>query len=137
MSYKEKPEITFYQKLGELFYAVAAADKTVRKAEYDMLKKLVRNVWLQYDHAKDEYKSDAVYQMEIVFDWFDYERMDADTCYEQFKEYYKEHPSQFTAQRKDLILKTATIIADSFAGKNKSELIMLGKLQLLLDQVTN
>ena len=133
MTYIEKPQIAFYQKVGELFYAVAAADKVVRELEYDALKKLVREVWSKYDDSVDDYNSQAIYQMEVVFDWFDYERTDADTCFESFENYLKEHPSLFTEDRKKLIFLTANEIADAFSGKNKSELIILGKLKLLLN----
>jgi uncharacterized tellurite resistance protein B-like protein len=132
MSYTEKPQIAFYQKIGELFYAVAAADKVVREIEYKALKNLVRDVWSKYDDSLDDFNSQAIYQMEVVFDWFDYERMDADDCFDSFENYVKEHPSLFTEERKKLIFLTANEIATAFSGKNKSELIMLGKLQLLL-----
>ena len=122
----------FIKKSGELFYAVAAADKVVRESEYNALKKLVRDVWLKYDDSLDDFDSQAIYQMEVVFDWFDYERMDADDCFDSFENYVKEHPSFFTEERKRLIFQTANEIAAAFSGKNKSELIMLGKLQLLL-----
>lgn len=132
MTYTEKPQIAFYQKVGELFYAVAASDKVVREVEYKALKKLVRETWSKYDNSLDDFDSQAIYQMEIVFDWFDYERMDAEACFESFENYVKEHPKLFTEKRKELIFQTANKIADAFSGKNKSELIMLGKLHLLL-----
>ena len=34
MKTKQNPQVLFYQKIGELFYAVAASDKVVKKAEY-------------------------------------------------------------------------------------------------------
>ena len=37
----KKPELLFYQKMGELFYAIAAADNVVRESEYGALKNLV------------------------------------------------------------------------------------------------
>ncbi|AVI49707.1 hypothetical protein C5O00_00405 [Pukyongia salina] len=133
MPYTEKPEIAFYQKIGELFYAIAAADKVVREVEYKALKKLVREIWSKFDSSTDDFDSQAIYQMEIVFDWFDYERMDADSCFESFENYIKENPKLFTTERKELIYYTANEIAAAFSGKNKSELIMLGKLHLLLE----
>ena len=135
MTFIEKPEIAFYQKVGELFYAIAASDKVVRKAEYDALKELVRSKWSKLDHTKDEFNTDAVYQMEIVFDWFDYERMGADECFNNFESYVREHPGAFTAQRKALILDTANAIASSFSGKNKAELILLARLDLLFKDI--
>lgn len=128
----KKPQLLFYQKMGELFYAVAAADKVVRKEEYETLKKMVLEKWRNLDDYEDPFHTDAAHQIEIVFDWFDYEQLDANDCFDSFADYKKENPKLFTAERKDLIFKTANAIANSFAGKNKSELIMLTKLKSVL-----
>jgi uncharacterized tellurite resistance protein B-like protein len=126
------PELVFYQNLGELFYAVAAADGIVREAEYKELTRFVEEEWKTIDAYEDAFGTDAAYQISIVFEWFDYEGMDANDCFESFSNYYKEHTKLFSEKRKKLILKTAQKIADSFSGINKSELIMIAKLQLLL-----
>jgi len=128
------PELLFYQKLGELFYAVAASDKIVREAEYKTLTQLVEEEWKEMDDYEDQFKSDAAYQISIVFEWFDYERMDADDCFEGFSEYYKEHINLFSEKRKKLILKTVKKIANAFSGFNKSELIMITNLELLFNK---
>ncbi|MRT16157.1 hypothetical protein F3C99_04220 [Vitellibacter sp. q18] len=130
----EKPQLLFYQKMGELFYAIAAADKEVKKAEYDTLKQLVSDKWKNLDHYEDPFHTDAAYQIEIVFDWFDYEQLDAGDCFDSFAEYKKDNPRLFTPERKKLIWETANAIAGAFAGKNKSELVMLAKLQKILQQ---
>lgn len=132
MDTSEKPQLLFYQKIGELFYAIAAADKVVRETEYNALKKIVSEKWKNLDDYEDPFHTDAAYQIEVVFDWFDYEELDANDCFDSFAEYKKEHPKLFTAELKQLILETAHLIAGSFAGKNKSELIMLAKLEMLL-----
>tara|TARA_R110000850_G_scaffold235126_1_gene360001 strand:- start:39 stop:443 length:405 start_codon:yes stop_codon:yes gene_type:complete len=129
----DKPQLLFYQKMGELFYAIAAADKVVRKAEYDILKNIVSEQWRNLDDYEDPFHTDAAYQIEVVFDWFDYEQLDANDCFESFADYKKENPRLFTKERKDLIWNTANAIASSFAGKNKSEVIMLSKLKMLLE----
>lgn len=128
----DKPQLLFYQKMGELFYAIAAADKVVREVEYDTLKTLVIKKWKNLDGYEDPFHTDAAYQIEVVFDWFDYEQLDANDCFDSFADYKKENPKLFTPERKKLIWKTADAIANSFAGKNKSEEIMLAKLQTLL-----
>lgn len=125
-------DITYYQKLGELFYAIAAADKHVHKAEYATLRKLVAENWKPIDTQTDEFGSDAASQIEIVFDWFDYEQMDARECFNDFAEYKKEHETFFPPHRNQLIMKTATAIANAFAGTNKAEQAMLAKLHLIL-----
>jgi len=133
MSAIEKTSLSFYQKAGELFYAIAAADKVVRKSEYQSLKKMVREEWAGLDNLKDEYGVDAAYQMEIVFDWMDYESLNSNECFNDFADFYHEHPLLFNEHRKKLLLKTAHAIAGAFAGKNKSELQILAKLQLLFN----
>lgn len=128
MQASNKPKLLFYQKMGELFYAIAAADSVVREAEYSTLKNLVTEEWKNLDNLEDIFQEDAAYQIEIVFDWFDYEELDATDCFDSFADYKKENPILFTDERKKLIWKTANSIADAFSGKNKSEQVMLAKL---------
>lgn len=132
MNTKQKPELRFYQKLGELFYAIAASDKVIRDAEVKTLRELVHEKWKQVDTLEDEYHTDASYQIEIVFDWMEDSQLDAQTCFNDFKTFKEEHPSLFTSKINSIILETAHAIANSFAGKNKAELVMLAKLDLLL-----
>ncbi|OIQ18744.1 hypothetical protein [Lacinutrix sp. MedPE-SW] len=136
MTNTEKPDIIFYQSLGELFYAVAAADRTVKPEEYDALLKMVMDEWKVYEDVKDYYDESVGYQMEFVFNWFDYEHMDAYDCFKNFSAYAKSHANLFTTEKKQLILKTAYKIANAFSGKNKSELIILKKLELLFKNIT-
>lgn len=128
----EKIGNEFYQSLGKLFYAVAMADKNVRPVEVERLKEDIQKYWLTVDSIEDEFGTDAGYQIEIVFDWLQQEEKGSETYYKEFLDFYKEHPSKFNKHIKQLIFKTADDIASSFANKNKSELILLAKLKLLL-----
>lgn len=133
MNAKEELSVTFYQNLGKLFYAIAAADNVVREVEYNKLKKLVHQEWLGVDALEDLGGSDAAYQIEIVFDWLHREEsLDYKSCFMDFVYFKKQHPSFFNPSINSLILKTANAIAESFSGKNKSELILLAKLQVEL-----
>ncbi len=125
--------ISFYQNLGKLFYAIAASDKIVRKSEYATLKKLVKSAWLAVDDLEDEFGVDAAFQIEIVFDWLDYESLIAEDSFIEFKDFYQENTSLFTENVKKLVWNTSNSIAGAFSGKNKSELMMLGKLQLIFE----
>ena len=58
--------------------------------------------------------------------------MDSDESFQEFVEFYKDNRGMFSAFIKVLILDTANAISNSFAGKNKAELVMLSKLELLL-----
>jgi hypothetical protein len=132
MQYSEKVTCELYQNLGKLFYAVAMADKSVHTKEIDKLRSFIRKYWLDVDEVEDEYGEDAAFQIETVFDWHvEYEK-DGDETFAEFEEFYKDHEQKFTSFIKILVLDTANAIANSFSGTNKSELVILGKLKLLL-----
>ncbi|WP_298541359.1 hypothetical protein [uncultured Aquimarina sp.] len=133
MDTTENIGITFYQSLGKLFYAIAAADKVVRKSEYASLRGLVKSEWLAVDDLEDEFGADAAFQIEIVFDWLDYSALEAEASFNEFASFYKENKSLFTDRIKQLICSTSSSIASAFSGKNKSELMMLGRLQLIFE----
>jgi RNAse (barnase) inhibitor barstar len=109
------------------------ADKNVRPGEVKKLQDDVRTYWLNLDALQDEFGTDAAYQIEIVFDWLKNEEKDSDTYFEEFTDFYKEHSEIFTPNIKSLVIRTCNDIAASFAGKNKSELILLARLQTLFN----
>tara|TARA_R110002051_G_scaffold91205_3_gene160296 strand:+ start:62065 stop:62472 length:408 start_codon:yes stop_codon:yes gene_type:complete len=129
-----KPKIitteAFYQNLGKLFYAVAFADKRVRPEEFSKLQECVLEYWLDYDDLQDVFGSDASFLIEMVFEGVEAFEEPADEMYDAFVTYKREQPHLYTEKAKKLILDTAMAIAHSFSGLNKSELVMLGKLQL-------
>ena len=124
---------TFYQNLGNLFYAIAAADKEINEEEVKTLKSLVEEEWVNLDDNKDEFGTDTAYQIEIIFDWLDENRPDAEVAFNEFKDYRQEHQNLFDEETDKLIWKTAYKIAVSFAGKNEDEMVMLAKLKELLE----
>ncbi|NAY91304.1 hypothetical protein GTQ34_05170 [Muricauda sp. JGD-17] len=130
----EKIGNEFYQNLGKLFYAVAMADKQVRPVEVKRLRKYVRQYWLEIDDFEDEFSTDSAYQIEIVFDWLEEEEKNGEDYFKDFEAFYKEHPEKFKPEIKSLIINTAEAIASSFAGKNKSELLLIFKLKLLFKE---
>lgn len=126
----------FYQKLGKLFYAIAAADNDVREAEILKLHEIVKSKWLPVDDTEDNFNTDAAYQIEFVFDWLNNQgQLNAEACFKDFIDFKNEQKHFFTEPIKNLIIKTAHAIANSFSGKNKSELIMLAKLDIELKKI--
>ena len=123
----------FYQNLGKLFYAIAMADHEVRPVEVARLREYVRQYWLNMDDFEDEFHTDAAYQIEIVFDWLQEEEKEGEEYFKEFKDFYKEHPEKFSPKLNALIIETAESIASSFAGKNRSEMLIIFKLKQLLD----
>lgn len=132
MSRSPQPE-EFYQNLGRLFYAVAAADHVIRKEEVEALKEVVEKEWMKRDRSKDVYGTDSALQIEIVFDWLDANKPEAEESFERFADFYKDHKELFPDSTKEDLMVTSNEIASAFRDKNKSELIMLAKLQTLFN----
>ncbi|MCK0131753.1 hypothetical protein MWU59_09585 [Flavobacteriaceae bacterium F08102] len=133
MEAKKKLTLTFYQKLGALFYAFAAIDNSIREEEIKKLKEFVKKKWLTIDELDDAFGTDAAYQIEIVFDWLSQqEHNDIHAYFDEFVAYKNEQKHFFTRPVKKLILETASAISESFSGKNKSELMLLAKLAIEL-----
>lgn len=127
--------IEFYQNLGKLFYAIAASDKEVREEELLKLKETVKKAWLTSNIVQNDFKAEAEHSIINTFKWLNQENeYDAEACFKSFINFKKNHELLFTKELNSLILKTANSIASSFSGKNKSELIMLAKLNLELNK---
>ncbi|MBJ6367493.1 hypothetical protein [Snuella sedimenti] len=134
MRTKKHMTLGFYQNLGKLFYAIAAADHVVNPKEFETLKELVKKQWLEVDDINDTFGTDAAYQIEIVFDWLNTHETDLsiEQYFNDFVNYKNEQKHLFTDTVNKLIIKTASAIAASFSGINKSELILLAKLDMEL-----
>jgi len=133
METKKKMTIQFYRNLGKLFYAIAASDGNVRPVEFEKLKSIIKKQWLEVDNLEDTFGTDAAYQIEIVFDWLNEdEELNVKACFNDFINYKKNQNHLFTKEVRRLILKTTSAIAYAFSGINKSELILLAKLDLEL-----
>lgn len=123
-----------YLNLGKLFYAVAASDKVIRPQEVQKLREIVDTEWLKFENSEDEFGTDMAFEIEAVFDYLQEKNAEADTAFEEFKEFKLANEERFTTKLKKLIWNTADSIAASFSNKNKSELIMLSKLKMVLSE---
>ena len=126
----------FHQNLGKLFYAVAAIDNNVRVEELDKLKEIVKKEWLTTNLIEEDFKVSAEHSIINTFKWLhDDNEYNAKTCYNSFLTFKNEHESLFTNEINALILKTARAIAASFSKVNKSELMLLAKLDMELKKI--
>ena len=126
----------FYQNLGKLFYAIAAIDGNVREEELDKLKGVVKKEWLTTNLIDDGFKKSAEQSIINTFKWLhDDNEYNAETCYNSFLTFKKEHESLFTNDINALILITTRAIAAAFSKVNKSELILLAKLDMELKNI--
>ncbi|WP_103069408.1 hypothetical protein [Aquimarina sediminis] len=136
MSTSHHTTAELYQNLGKLFYAIAAADKVIHKSEYDSLREIIKSEWSKVDDIDNDFGIDVASQIEVIFEWLDYKELNAEVCFNEFEAFYKENKSLFTSNLQQLIWVTTNTIAGAFSGKNKSELIMLGRLKLIFEKAT-
>ena len=122
----------FYQKLGYLFYSIAAADGHVASEEKEALHKMVIEDWVTLEVSKDSFGSDAAFQIEVLFDFLIEKSQDGEKAYHVFEHYFKDNIELFTDDVIERIFHTSNKIAESFHNFNKSELISLTRLHLLL-----
>ena len=116
----------FYQNLGKLFYAIAATDNNVDEMEYETLKKLVQSKALHFSFDN----ANAIQEIVLTFNDLQAKSYNADTSFEEFISFKRQNEVLFTDANKLTIMKAANRIASSFSYKNKSELIMIAKLDI-------
>ena len=131
----EKTWTGLYRNLGYLFYAIAAADKHIMQEEMDELHEEIKARWLGLENTKDDFGTDAAFEIEFVFDWIRENALSSDAAYHHFERFYHENVSLFTPDVVERIYATSAHIASSFHGSNKQELAILFKLHTLLGSV--
>ncbi len=122
----------FYTELGNLFYAVAAADKKIRPEERDALHDEIRYAWKHYDDSTDRYGSDRAYLIEFEFDTMEDLSETPDKAFESFVSYFRENERMLDEATKIRIFNSARHIAESVRKINTAELDYLVQLKKLL-----
>lgn len=115
----------FCQNLAKLFFAIASIDQKVSAEEVE---------FFNFNFKKECTISKLLTIEEIdtvlkEFNQLKIAKADAHLCFDDFKIYLKGNPQLFTQAMKSLIWKTSDGIASAYAGKNKSEVIILAKLK--------
>ncbi|GIV34427.1 MAG: hypothetical protein KatS3mg031_1962 [Chitinophagales bacterium] len=123
-----------YERLGNLFYAIAAADRGVRQKEETRLLEKIQSIWAPAESSSDAFGTDLAHYIFISFDFLHAQQADPETAFRQFEDFYRTHASAFSPQVKKNILRTAEAIAEAFSGINKCERAYLSRLEKLLNQ---
>ena len=129
----EKPKNKLHQNLGKLFYAVAMADKKIEEEEIAALKTAILKRWSNLDAKLNGIVLDGHQEIITVFTRLHSTNAESGICFSEFQEFFNEHKQLFNEDLRKLIWDTTQVIASSFANKNKSELIVLAKLKMLLE----
>lgn len=122
----------FYTELGNLFYAIAAADKKIRPEEKKILHEEIQYGWKHYDPSTDRFGTDRAYTIEFEFETMEDIVETAGHAYESFVSFYRENERSFDEPTRQRIFNSARHIAESARKINASELGYLVDLKKLL-----
>ena len=122
----------FYKALGDLFYAVAAADHTVRAEEREQLNNEIQFAWKHYDNSTDRFGSDRAFLTEFEFEALEDSMVPAGEAYEAFESYFNDHQQEIDTHTRTRIFNSARHIAEAIRKLNKEETEYLVRLKKLL-----
>ncbi len=137
MELKEQKAVVFYQHLGKLFYAIALADKKIKKEEFEVMKKEISLLSMSENYSVTDAEIDIEHYITTTFKILYFDEATVEACFDDFIAYKRANESLFTTSIKKAILKIAGKIAASFSDVNKSELILLAKLSIEFKQISS
>ena len=122
----------FYKELGNLFYAVAASDKSISPAEKKKLDEEVQFAWRHYDHSADRFGTDRAFLIEFEFETMEDEMVPAETAYQSFEYYFEENENHIDELTRKQIFNSARHIAECVRKVNVTEHKYLSRLKKLM-----
>ena len=97
-----------------------------------LLKTVISDKWPQQSTPGEGLILDSHHGILAAFKEMGITGAKSDDCFLAFQLFFSENKSLFSQELKKLIWDTAQAIASSYAKKNKSELVLLAKLRILL-----
>jgi len=122
----------FYKELGNLFYAIAAADKNISTKEKKALDDEVQFAWKHYDHTTDRFGSDRAFLIEFEFETMEDNDEPAESAYRSFELFFKEYEGEIDHPTRTRIFNSARHIAEGIRKINQRELTYLVRLKNLM-----
>lgn len=118
---------SFNESLAHLFYAIAMADKRMETDEKKKIVSIVEKNWIS--------NTNNIESKEIIYETLRFlinEGTSSEAAFDYFKLFVTANKEFFTVDISKKIIKASHSICESFAHKNKSELILLAKIHKLL-----
>lgn len=120
------------EAIGYVVYAVASADMRVSDEEKQVIEQYLHKNLKILVHSEDPTGTKSV---EIILEKMDFllhQKMKSEMAFQLFSERYKADKKFFSAEIKQLILDLCIKAAVAVNRMNKSELVVLSQIELLL-----
>lgn len=124
---------TFYKELGNLFYAIAAADGKIKPEEKNKLNDEIQFSWKHFDQSADRFGSDRAFVIQYEFDTMDDIFETPGHAYESFETFFRENEKNIDVHTRHKIFNSTRHIAESVRKINAYELDYLVRLKKLLN----
>lgn len=111
----------FYSELAKLLYAVANVDGKISVKEREELKAIVRKELVPAEHHTDKFGTDAAYYTEIEFDFLEEAMIEPEAAFESFLNFIEKHHTAIDNRMREVSLRTAKKIAETYHKTNKKE----------------
>ena len=122
----------FYKALGDLFYAIAAADNNIRAEEKEKLDHEIQFAWKHFDNSTDRFGSDRAFLTEFEFEALEDSMVPAQEAFDAFASYFREYQQDIDTHTRQRIFNSAKHIAETIRKINISEEVYLVKLKTVL-----
>ena len=122
----------FYKELGNLFYAIAAADKHISPKEKKIMDEEVQFAWRHYDHTSDRYGTDLAFLIEFEFETMEDFAETSENAFLSFEQFYYENEAAIDHPTRNRIFNSARHIAESVRKVNHEELSYLVRLKNIM-----
>lgn len=123
----------FYKELGNLFYAIAAADKHISPKEKKVLDEEVQFAWKHFDSTTDRFGSDRAFLIEFEFETLEDNAESAESAFNLFENFFNEKKDEIDDSTRNRIFNSARHIAESVRKINHEELVYLVRLKKLME----
>ncbi len=122
----------FYSELAKLLYGLANIDGKISKKEKEELRAIVRNELVPAEKHIDHFGTDAAYYTEIEFDILEETVADPKAAFESFIDYIENHHSAIDGRMRELSLRAAKRIAETYHKTSNKEKVLITKLEAKL-----
>lgn len=123
----------FYKELGNLFYAIAAADKQISAKEKEVVDREVQFAWKHFDNSFDRFGTDRAYLVEFEFETMEENDVSSADAFASFAAWFTENEQGIDRHTRDKIFQSARHIAEGTRRINRHELPLLVQLKALMN----
>jgi hypothetical protein len=120
--------------IGFLVYAVASADKHITLEEKRVVHDIVNENWKLLADSEDPFGVRAMDFIDKMFDSLEDKHVTSEEAFNYFKEVYDKNMEKFSPELVQFILDICIKTGSAFNRMNKSELVLLSRIEKLLKE---